>query len=144
MNLDMLYLTSEITGDMRYADIATRQAEKSLKAHVRPDGTTYHVVDFHQDGTVKAKMTHQGYEDESTWSRGQAWAIYGYAQCGEHCLHHHNDARLRTASIAYGTERFHSDHKGAGRQVSGAPPTVWNTVVVCPYPACHCLMLSDS
>ncbi|WOO79141.1 Unsaturated glucuronyl hydrolase [Vanrija pseudolonga] len=81
MNLDLLYLASELTGDPHYATIATRQADKSLTAHIRPDGTTYHVVDFNQDGTVKKSMTHQGYADESTWSRGQAWAAYGYAQC---------------------------------------------------------------
>lgn len=81
MNLDLLYLASELTGDAHYATIATRQADKSLTAHIRPDGTTYHVVDFNQDGSVKKSMTHQGYSDESTWSRGQAWAAYGYAQC---------------------------------------------------------------
>ncbi|WVQ83740.1 hypothetical protein IAT38_005884 [Cryptococcus sp. DSM 104549] len=81
MNLDMLYEATEITGDPKYAHVATQQAEKSLHSHVRPDFTTYHVVDFNQDGTVKKCMTHQGYADESTWARGQAWAIYGYAQC---------------------------------------------------------------
>ncbi|ORY35085.1 Six-hairpin glycosidase-like protein [Naematelia encephala] len=81
MNLDLLYMATELTGDTSYADIATQQAHKSLKAHVRPDYTTNHVVDFNRDGTVKKCMTHQGYDDGSVWSRGQAWAIYGYAQC---------------------------------------------------------------
>ncbi|OXC62093.1 hypothetical protein C358_02507 [Cryptococcus neoformans MW-RSA852] len=82
MNLDMLYEATELIGDPKYAHIATQQAEKSLNSHVRPDYTTYHVVDFNQDGNVKKCMTHQGYADESTWSPGQSWAIYGYAQCG--------------------------------------------------------------
>lgn len=60
MNLDMLYEATELTGDPKYAHVATHQAEKSLNSHVRPDYTTYHVVDFNQDGSVKKCMTHQG------------------------------------------------------------------------------------
>lgn len=60
MNLDMLYEATELTGDPKYAHIATQQAEKSLNSHVRPDYSTYHVVDFNQDGSVKKCMTHQG------------------------------------------------------------------------------------
>lgn len=60
MNLDMLYEATELTGDPKYAQVATQQAEKSLNSHVRPDYTTYHVVDFNQDGSVKKCMTHQG------------------------------------------------------------------------------------
>lgn len=30
------------------------------------------------DGSVKSKETHQGYNDESDWTRGQAWGLYGY------------------------------------------------------------------
>ncbi|KIR71930.1 glycosyl hydrolase family 88 [Cryptococcus deuterogattii CA1014] len=59
MNLDMLYEATELTGDPKYAHVATHQAEKSLNSHVRPDYTTYHVVDFNQDGSVKKCMTHQ-------------------------------------------------------------------------------------
>ena len=31
-------------------------------------------------GTVKSKLTNQGYSDSSCWSRGQAWALTGFAQ----------------------------------------------------------------
>lgn len=31
-------------------------------------------------GLPQAKMTNQGHADESTWSRGQAWSVMGFAQ----------------------------------------------------------------
>lgn len=57
----MLYMASELTGDTRYANVASAQAEKSMKTHVRPDGTTYHVVNYDPlSGTVLELCTHQG------------------------------------------------------------------------------------
>lgn len=61
MNLDMLYVATDLTNDPKYARIATRQAEKSMDTHVRPDGTTYHVVNMDQNtGKALELMTHQG------------------------------------------------------------------------------------
>lgn len=60
MNLDLLYLATQLTGDKKYADIATAQAERMTQTHIRPDGTTYHVVDFGRDGSSPQGMTAQG------------------------------------------------------------------------------------
>lgn len=61
MNLDMLYDVAEWTGKQRYADIANSQAEKSAFTHVRPDNTTYHVVNMDQKtGKGMDFMTAQG------------------------------------------------------------------------------------
>lgn len=80
MNLDLLYLASELTGDHEFARRATIHAKTSLKHFLRPDGSTCHLVNFDPNtGAVKAKYTVQGYADDSTWGRGQAWAMYGYA-----------------------------------------------------------------
>jgi unsaturated chondroitin disaccharide hydrolase len=80
MNLPLLYWTSEQTGDARYAEAATRHAEQVMTHMVRPDGSTYHTFYFDVDsGAPRFGRTHQGHRDESTWSRGQAWAIYGFA-----------------------------------------------------------------
>lgn len=79
MNLELLFFASKATGDNIYKDIAIKHAETSLKYHIRPDFSTYHVVNY---DTLSGKMLHrqtcQGYADNSTWARGQAWAIYGY------------------------------------------------------------------
>ena len=61
MNLDMMYEVSRLTGDPKYANVATHQAEKSMTTHVRKDGTTYHVVNFDQKtGEAIEFMTAQG------------------------------------------------------------------------------------
>jgi unsaturated chondroitin disaccharide hydrolase len=66
-------------GDPSWYDIAVNHALTTRAQHVRPDGSTYQLVNFDPaTGRVKAKGTHQGYDDESTWSRGQAWAVYGF------------------------------------------------------------------
>ena len=79
MNLELLYYASKVTGDSTYTAMATSHAEKTLQNHIRPDYSTYHVVNYNpENGTVLFKGTCQGYADESTWARGQAWAIYGF------------------------------------------------------------------
>jgi hypothetical protein len=61
MNLDLLYLATELTGDKKFERIANLQAEKSLKTHIRDDWTTFHVVNVDQTtGETIERMTHQG------------------------------------------------------------------------------------
>lgn len=79
MNLELLYFASASTGDRRFADAATTHAHTTLKNHYRPDSSSYHVVDFDPvSGVVLSKQTHQGLADDSAWSRGQAWGLYGF------------------------------------------------------------------
>ena len=60
-------------------DIAIRHAETTMNHHFRPDGSCYHVAVYDTlTGDFIKGVTHQGYSDESMWSRGQSWAIYGY------------------------------------------------------------------
>jgi unsaturated chondroitin disaccharide hydrolase len=47
--------------------------------HVREDGSTYHIVEYNPNtGAVNKKYTYQGHSANSTWARGQAWAIAGF------------------------------------------------------------------
>ncbi|WP_224242938.1 glycoside hydrolase family 88 protein [Hyalangium gracile] len=78
MNLELLFWGAENGGDPAWRDMALSHAMKTLTDMVRPDGGTFHVVDYDAAGNVRSKETFQGYVDSSTWSRGQAWAIYGF------------------------------------------------------------------
>ena len=82
MNLELLFKAFEICGDSTFVRIAVSHADKTLKNHFRPDFSSYHVVDYDPDtGAVLARQTAQGYSDESAWSRGQAWGLYGFTMC---------------------------------------------------------------
>ena len=79
MNLELLYFASKVTGDTRYAKIATTHAETTAKNQLREDYSNYHVVDYDTlTGKVLHQATCQGFSDYSAWARGLAWAIYGY------------------------------------------------------------------
>jgi unsaturated chondroitin disaccharide hydrolase len=80
MNLPLLLWAAAEADEPRYREIALRVADTTARHHVRPDGSTYHVVDFDPvSGEAVRFTTHQGLHDESFWTRGQAWATYGFA-----------------------------------------------------------------
>ena len=82
MNLELLFEASKMTGDSTYAEVAISHANATMKNHYRPDYSCYHVVDYNpENGEVFARQTAQGYADESVWSRGQAWGLYGFTMC---------------------------------------------------------------
>lgn len=79
MNLEFLAEVSKMTGNKSYLNIAVTHANTTLKNHFRKDFSSYHVVDYNpKTGAIISKKTAQGAFDESGWSRGQAWALYGY------------------------------------------------------------------
>lgn len=79
MNLDLLMFASKAFDDDSLAYVARSHADTTLKNHFREDYSSYHLVDYDpKDGHVRSKQTVQGYSDESSWGRGQAWALYGY------------------------------------------------------------------
>ncbi len=80
LNLPLLYWASGITGDDKYADIATKHIKTTMKNIVREDNSTYHTFYFDpQTGAPLKGVTHQGYKNGSAWARGQAWGVYGFA-----------------------------------------------------------------
>ncbi|MDR0395212.1 MAG: glycoside hydrolase family 88 protein [Tannerella sp.] len=82
MNLELLFDATALSGDSSFYKLAVSHADRTLQEAFRPDGSCYHVVDYNLgDGSVRNRYTAQGYSHESAWSRGQAWAIYGYTVC---------------------------------------------------------------
>lgn len=82
MNLELMFAATRLTGDPSFQQIAVSHANKTMKNHFRDDFSTYHVVDYDTlTGNVVKKNTHQGFGDESAWSRGEAWALYGFTLC---------------------------------------------------------------
>lgn len=80
MNLELLFWASKNGGEQAWYDMALSHAVKTSQNHIRPDGSTYHVVIYDPaNGSIKSRVTAQGFADSSTWSRGQAWAIYGFS-----------------------------------------------------------------
>lgn len=80
LNLPLLYWASEQTGNPQYREAAATQADKSRRYLVRGDDSSYHTFFFRPEtGEPIGGATHQGYTNGSTWTRGQAWGIYGFA-----------------------------------------------------------------
>jgi unsaturated chondroitin disaccharide hydrolase len=80
MNLPLLFWASHETGDPKYAEVARKHAVTTLRYLVRDGDRTYHTFFFNQEtGEPLGGKTAQGFSDDSLWSRGQAWAIYGFA-----------------------------------------------------------------
>jgi len=79
LNLELLFEASKISGNKTFENIAIQHANTTLKNHFRKDNSCYHVVDYDTiTGVVKSKVTHQGFNNESSWARGQSWAVYGF------------------------------------------------------------------
>ncbi|MGN0036127.1 MAG: glycoside hydrolase family 88 protein [Bacteroidaceae bacterium] len=82
MNLELLFEATILSGDSTFWNIAVSHANTTLANHFRDDNSCYHVIDYSlKDGSVRNKHTAQGYAHETSWARGQAWAIYGYTMC---------------------------------------------------------------
>lgn len=82
MNLDMLFWASCELAEPCFAEQALAHAHTCLKHQVRPDFSTSHGADFDPETGEFIKLsTYQGLSATSCWSRGHAWAIYGFSDC---------------------------------------------------------------
>lgn len=79
MNLSLLYWASRQTADPRFAKVASIHADTALREFVREDGSVRHIVEFDPEtGARVREHAGQGYALGTSWSRGQAWGLYGF------------------------------------------------------------------
>lgn len=78
MNMELILWVGKYANKPEYSKMAISHADKTWANNMRDNGSSYHVVEYDEDGKVENKRTHQGWKSESTWSRGQAWAVYAY------------------------------------------------------------------
>lgn len=78
-NLPLLYWAAETSGDASFRLAGEAHALMTRDAFIRPDHSTFHAVEYALPSGDRARgYTLQGWADDSLWSRGQAWAVYGY------------------------------------------------------------------
>ncbi|WP_100642236.1 glycoside hydrolase family 88 protein [Alteromonas facilis] len=84
MNLELLFNASTLIVVPEWHEQAVSHAFKTLDNHVRSDFSSFHLVDYNpSNGEAIFRGTVQGAANDSTWARGQAWGIYGFAMIYE-------------------------------------------------------------
>jgi len=85
MNLPLLYWATKESGDPRFSQIATAHAFTAQKYLVRSNGSVKHIIEFNPNtGEYLKSHGGQGLGHGSSWTRGQAWALYGFALSYHH------------------------------------------------------------
>lgn len=81
-NLDdgeLLCRATQLSGDSTYLKVAIANANSIMKNQYRPDFSCWQFVDYDpKTGEVLKKRNEKGLDDMSSWSRGQAWGLYGF------------------------------------------------------------------
>ena len=79
MNAPLLYWAGKELGNEDYIKAASDHVRTTERNLVRGDGSTYHHFQFDKDtGAPVRGLTLQGNSDESCWSRGHSWGVYGF------------------------------------------------------------------
>lgn len=85
MNIPLLYWAADECRDPRFRHIAMAHAKTAQRYIVRPDGSCNHILIFDsQTGEFLNNPGGQGFGQGSSWSRGQSWAVYGFALSYRH------------------------------------------------------------
>ena len=78
LNIPLLYWATEATGDESYKNVAYTHFRTTVDVAIREDGSSFHTYYFDPEtGLPLRGVTKQGKDDNSCWSRGHGWVIYG-------------------------------------------------------------------
>jgi unsaturated chondroitin disaccharide hydrolase len=85
MNVGIIFRAAEYSQDTALRQVALTHCRTSRRYLMRGDGSTAHEGWFDTTtGEFLRAATHQGYRSDSSWARGQAWAIYGFTTAYRH------------------------------------------------------------
>ncbi len=116
MSVILIFYTAQQTGDLDLLRVATEHALTTRRYSVRGDGSIAHEAIFNlATGAFLRHDTHQGWRPDSSWARGQAWAIYGFGQAYKFT----GDQRFLTTAQACAD--FYIERTSA----HGVPPNDW-------------------
>lgn len=107
MNVGVIFYAAGLERDPTLWDVALRHCLTTRRFLVRGDGSTAHEGLFDTGtGEFLRPSTRQGYRADSCWSRGLAWALYGFGSA----YHFSRDRRfLETARACAGFYLEHTD-----------------------------------
>jgi unsaturated chondroitin disaccharide hydrolase len=84
MNVGLIFYTGKETCDDALWRVAVEHCLTTRRYLVRGDGSTAHEGIFDPGtGEFLRQSTHQGWRNDSSWARGQSWALYGFTTAYE-------------------------------------------------------------
>lgn len=82
MNIGIIFYAAQQSNDPEILRIVNTHVLQTRRHMVRGDGSTSHEGIFDlETGVFLRQTTQQGWRDDSSWARGQAWALYGFGTC---------------------------------------------------------------
>lgn len=80
LNLPLLRWAYDQTNDKKFKEVIHRHYNICVDYLIRDDGSSYHTYYVNPESKLPSHgLTAQGFSDDSSWARGQAWAVYGIA-----------------------------------------------------------------
>lgn len=86
MNAPLLFWSAEQTGNKEHYDAAMSQEKITERLLIREDASSFHHYQFEPDTFApRCGVTWQGHSDDSCWSRGHSWGVYGFPIAYDYC-----------------------------------------------------------
>lgn len=87
-NLELIWYQAKRLNDTQLWEMGRSHLANLLAHNLRPDGSTAQVAAYDlEERSFIGNRGHQGYGPDSTWSRGQGWALHGFATAWAHNAH---------------------------------------------------------